>query len=440
MAKHSFLRTALFLLALSSVLVTCKKEIQLDNNDQNFPLQLTVKQVGGGVQLNWNQVIVSDFERYVVVRSENPIPAGGTPNSAGGTIVFEATDEQDNSFSDAPPLFASKAFYKVFAGLNGRWMESQQVESSFDNLVIDGTPQLDYFYQDSNWVVVQTINPSTGQAALKVVDLNDMKLTASVDLGINVAIDQVGISVYRNNGQAELGLWYGTSFRIYSMPDLNLLYTKNNVGSGFSVTSNNNGWFFCTQNSSINAYSVRKRTDFSVVKAETRTNYFEHRTIALLDPATLLMVEASPFQLRKFNVDPVTGVTTNSTTMSANFNTSAFINMSISADGQRFIPGESSTAVYDQQLNLIFEIPVFSSQILDANLSRDGNFVYTNEFDFFTGTRVLRKYNTSGGGIEAEIPVTDINALKINATSLGVFVIATPFNNNNIFAIQRVNL
>jgi hypothetical protein len=437
MAKHSFLRTALFFLMMSSMLVTCKKEIQLDNTDQNFPLQLALERVGGGVQLKWNQVAVSKFERYVLVRAENPMPSGGTPNSVGGTIVFETTEDDVLSFDDTPPLFAAKAYYKLFTGIDGRWMESQEVETNFDNLIIDGTPQLDYVYQDSNWVVIQTVVLNTGLAKLHVVDLNTMRLVSSLDLGVNLSADQVGISVYRNNGQAELALWYGTTFRIFSMPDLSLLYTKTNVGVGFSVAANDNGWFFCTQNSSINSYCVRKRTDFSIVKSETRSNYFERRTIAMLDPATSLMVEASPFTLRKFNVDPVTGVSTNLQNVNTNINSAALVTMSISADGQRFMPGEGNTAVYDRQLSLVFEVPVFSSQVLDANLSRDGNFVYSNEFDFFTGTRVLRQYSINeNGAVTKERSVNDVNILKINETSLGLFVMATPFNNNNIFSIQ----
>jgi hypothetical protein len=440
MTKHSFLRAFLWLLTVSFLLTHCKKDIQLDNTDQNFPLRLILNKVGSKIEFKWDEVKTTDFINYTLVRSQNPILPGRTPGSSGGIAVFTSSDERITSFEDSPPLFEEKAYYKLYAEMDGRVMESQQEETTFSNLVITGTPQIDYYYRDSAWAVIYTTDNNSGLASLKVVDLNALRLDGSLELGLSPSIEQVGLTVYRRNGQAYLALWNSTIFRVYSMPELTLQYTKSNVGVGFSVDATDNGLFVCTQSSSVNAYSVRKQDDFTVLKSETRSNYFERRVVGLLDRDDLIAVEASPFLLRKFKVDPVTGVSSNLQTVNTNVNTAALASMSISADGERFIPGANDTRVYDRQLNLVFEIQVFNSQIFDSSISLDGNFVYTVEFDFFTGQRFIRKHSIATNSIESETEIQLVNVLKIADTPAGVFVMASPFNNSNVFTLQRVSL
>ena len=115
------------------------------NDDVETPLQefeLSITQDGNKLYHSWAEVNISDFERYILVRSSEPIPVTLDPfsstsfNSEISLVVHEESDKTISEWEELALSEKSKLFYRVFIKLSDRYIVSNEKEVSFDEKII----------------------------------------------------------------------------------------------------------------------------------------------------------------------------------------------------------------------------------------------------------------------------------------------------------------
>ncbi|MFK8008820.1 MAG: hypothetical protein AB8H03_20840 [Saprospiraceae bacterium] len=129
----------LFFLLICSSIFNCK------NDDEETPLQdftLSIIQDGSQLSHSWTEVNISEFERYIIVRSLEPIPANLDPfasfsfNSEINKVVHEETSKEISIWEEIVLSEERKLFYRVFIELSDRYIVSNEVEVNFDEKLI----------------------------------------------------------------------------------------------------------------------------------------------------------------------------------------------------------------------------------------------------------------------------------------------------------------
>ncbi len=197
-----------FLFAFSSFF-SCK------NDDQELPLQefkLSISQDGNQLYHSWTEVNISDFERYIIVQSSEPIPANLDPfssslfNSEINKIVHL---ESSNSISEWDEIVLSeetKLYYRVFIELSDRYITSNEVEIDFaEKLIFQSTQNsnIDLFHHPD----------------LKLIYFVDGDSIFAYDYQSAELVAEASISPYWfNNGLFSYGKFNGQD-EIYLVPE-----------------------------------------------------------------------------------------------------------------------------------------------------------------------------------------------------------------------------
>ncbi len=435
----------LFIFLSALAWVSCKKDFQVDNNDKNFPLELRTTSTGELTTFSWDEVKVSGFERYVLVRSPLSIPVGTSP--AANQTVFESTNFEDTSSEDTRFfVFDTIGYYRLYARVNNRWLESNEVLVTTSALVIDGIHQGSIFHPDSNWVIIMKTE-SFGSTIGKLVlfDLNNGRTySSSVSFPIS-SIEQIAMCVTpSNNGSAELYATTSGSIRRFSLPELTQINQTTSTNTPFSAVSYRYNTLLTTNGVSNVALNMRKQSDYAIIRSHSRNNYFDHRTLGILDTTTNLVAEASPSLTTLIGIDPVSGNLTPVKTVSELGNQVFLFQMPISKDRQQFCPNARGK-IYDRQLNMVGDAnPTPNNAImLDMTFSDQPNIVYALMSDFFTGQTIIKKVNSEQATVLEEFPQQGgITFNRIGYLNKGLVLIASQLNNGNNpkFTAQLINL
>ena len=199
----------LFLLVAFSSFFSCK------NDDQELPLQefkFSISQDENQLYHSWTEVNISDFERYIIVRSSEPIPANLDPFSSSlfnSKINKVVHLESSNSISEWDEIVLSeetKLYYRVFIELSDRYIASNEVEIDFaEKLIFQST-------QNSNIDVFH--HPD-----LKLIYFVDGDSIFAYDYQSAELVAEASIFPYWfNNGLSSYGMFNGQD-EIYLVPE-----------------------------------------------------------------------------------------------------------------------------------------------------------------------------------------------------------------------------
>ncbi len=424
-------------LLLAMLWAACKEDLVIDNSDQRFPLNLQTESGNDKVTLRWDAANVSDFEKYVLVRSRNPIPTGLRPVFSTGEfeIILQSDSVQKTAFVDQSLPIVEKLFYKLYVSFNERFVESAAMEVSFDNLLVDGNGAVIRFVRDSNWVILG--DEFTG--ILRVVDYNTKKTKSQRSVQFTNA-DNMCLDVVVENGKSVLYWWAGyNNFYKFSLPELTQLGFWSVPFSGFSVLAGSGDKIFTTQYDYNQSFAVRRKTDMSVVKEHYRTDYYTHRTLAMLDKSTNRIVEASPYRIMVYNVDETNGEVTNFVEKNTNSFSVFNRDMPVSQNGQYFIP-QYDGSVYDQNLNLIVQIPFQNNGYADVDFSADGQFIYVAYLDFSFGGTLIQKFKFPSLEVVGSRRFNSASPRALEAVEGGVIFVGSGVNGFNQVLVKKLDL
>lgn len=413
----------------------CREDLIVDNSDQNFPLTLHSETGSDHIRLSWARANVSTFEKYVIVRSRNPIPAGLHPvfSSADFEIILQ-TDELDSlSFKDESLPIAENLYYKLYVGFNERFVESDAVKISFNNLLVDGTGTVIKFIPETNWVLVS--DEFTG--TLRLVDYETREIIAHRTVTF-ANPDNMCLDVAVENDTRVLYWWAGyNNFFKYNLPDLVQTNFWSVPYTPFSVLAGNDQ-VYTTQYEYYESFTARRKSDMGVVKAHQRLNdYHTHRTLAYLDKATNRIVEASPYRVMVYNVDPANGNVSNFIEKATNTFSVFGRDIPVSKNGQYFIP-QFDGSVYDQNLNLVFHVPLINNGYIDVEFSSDDQFIYVAYQDFAFGGTLIHKLQFPSMQIEGIRRFSNVSPRSLHAVPNGVVFAGSAVNGTNQVLVKKL--
>lgn len=428
----------LFLLgSLGILFLHCKEDLSVDNSDKNFPITLLYTLKNDAIEFDWEPAEVSTFESYVLVRSVNPIPPGLSPIFGSTETVFTTDRPDSTTFTDISlPLF-QEVHYKLYIDIGDRFVESDDIAIAFDNFLVNGNPALVRFVTDSNWVV---IGDDFNQRVLVLDYLHKTTLGNRSALPFT-NLDNMAVTIGNFNNDPALHWWSGyNSPLVMSLPGLITKKTYGISTSPFSWVVAPDGRFYSTQYDFDNGFTTRTPDDFSIVKGYYRPNYYEHRTLLLLDPAEGLFVEASPYQLRTFKVNSSDGIASDVLQLGTNTYSTFLQYIPASRDLHYFVP-QFDGIVYDRNLALVTQIPLASSTgFVDCAFSQDGQYLYVLSNNFQVFGSIITKYNFPLMTVAAERRLAGVQARDIETTADGGLVfVGSNVNGSSIMLIKKIN-
>lgn len=415
----------------------CKDDLVIDNSDQQFPLALNVIAGNDKVTLQWDAANVSNFEKYVIVRSRNPIPVGIRPtfSTPDFEIILQTDDVKITSFVDELIPIVDKIYYKLYIGFGDRFVESDATAIPFDNLLIDGNSSVIHFIPDSNWVLLG--DEFTGILRLVNYTTKEVKAQRSVPFTNS---DNMCFDVVVENGKQVLYWWGGyNNFFKYSLPELTQLNFWPVTFSGFSLLLGNDNQVFTTQYDYNESFTLRRLSDMSVLRGHNRTDYYAHRTLLMLDRNTNLIVEASPYRILIYNVNGITGEVSNLIENSFNSSNVFTRNIPVSKNGQYFVPRYDGI-VYDRNLNPVVSIPFQNNGLADVAFSADEQFIYVAYKDFSFGTSLIQKYTFPSMEVVGTRQLTGVSPRSIKVVSDGLLFVGNTLNGPNQILVKKIDL
>lgn len=429
------------LAAMALFFYTCKEDLSVDNSDKNFPIELRVETVSGGLKFSWDAANVSKFEEYVLVRSTVQIPVGLIPAFSSSSFqILQRTDKvTETEFVDEQSILAQDLFYKLYVKINGRFLESAPYTLSLSNLLLPNTPQIIEFFPDSNWLIVS----SQFDATLQLIDYEKRKILNTRTSVPTTNQENMGVDIGYNNGVPELYWWASwSSLTRYSLPGLTPLESFPSNLSGFSLISTNDGVYVQTQYDYDNALAIRSKANYAMLKGHYRSNYYDRRTLLMLDPATNKILEVSPFVLRVFNISSASGTISNPISLTTNtYNT--FVNTIPATKDRAFFIPQLDGVVYNQDLKKVGQIPPpqnGNTSYIDFAFSPDGNFVYSMSNDQLQFGAVVEKFSFPNMELLASKRITGASGIKIEGVNGGVVFIGANVNGTSQSIVSKITI
>lgn len=192
-------------------LIVCSSIFSCKSDEEETPLQefkLSISQDGNQLSHTWTEVNISDFERYIIVRSSEPIPANLDPlasssfNSEINKVIHEESSKEISEWEEVVLSTETKLYYRVFIALSDRYIASNEVEINFEEKLIFNSTQssnIDVFHHPD----LKLIYFSDGDS-LFAYDYQSAELVAKTELFLGVDIDL--FSYGRFNGKDEIYL------------------------------------------------------------------------------------------------------------------------------------------------------------------------------------------------------------------------------------------
>jgi hypothetical protein len=447
-------RIYIFLACYLGFFWSCQKELSIDNTDKGFPVSLRVTGPPDNPTIEWDRFNDSRFKRYILVVSEDSIASGLSPLNL--PVLVSTTDQDSLRATNISNIILPELYFKLYVDIGNRensdlpanvskFLESPTIKLNFNNFIVDGSPALVRFVPEKNWIFVVNNANSTNSCNFELIDLNTNQIIntkTGVPLnslgGISADIDK------KSDGTYEF-YWLGSNsqYRVFDLPSLELKQTVPIPTYVFTLVSNGtNDQVIVTQPSSTEGVSVHKSSNFDKLHEEFRLNYFDYRSLAILDADEGLMVETGPFSLRRFNVNPTSGVITNTETVSITSD-NVLINSGtvVSADGQLFIPDQEGI-IYDRNLNQVANVPTFPDEVLtDFSFSVDDQFIYCISQNIsISNTTFIKKLKYPEMIIADQLSLINVRPLRVFPTDDGIYFVGSAVNNSKRYVIKKLNL
>jgi sulfur carrier protein ThiS len=404
---------------LSSIWLSCRKDITLDDSDKNFPLNVTAAAVNDSVVLSWENKRITQFQRVVVLRSSEPMPANISPlNPLNAQVLFNSSDATVNRFAEARPFFFTTAYYKVFLQIDGRFIQSDNVRLQFSNFAEDGRPESVYVHPDSNWIAV-TLMSNIFAPQLVLLDLNQNKVLGRVTIN-DFSDPQYSSATFMRYQNKEFLQVITNSQRYlrFSLPQMTLVEEKTIPYQSWSVLAQrNDDLIFMTHYDYYNAVTVRKTGNIlnAIQEFERPNNYYYVRKQYFLNAAERKILEVSPYDVHRFSVTS-TGALNQAFSKSAALTgyTPYTSQMPIAPTGKYFIPNISG-AIYNDELGQEKMVPLDPQRnIVDYCFSADGNSVYAVDQGFFPNFSArIRKFNLNDMQLTDVLEFNGIQARRL---------------------------
>ncbi len=439
-----FLLHLSILLLTGLLLSTCKEQIETDNTDKKFPLILRAERQGDGVKLSWDPSNVSNFDKYIVVRSFEPLPSGLRPTFQGGqfNIVHESSSQTNTSFIDNNVPIVDQIFYKIYIAFDNRFVESDNIKVEFNNFILQGNASVIRFLPDSNWVLYN----DEFNTQIKLVNYETSKLISEVQPQSIIGFDNMVVEFYEKDGKTNLRWWANLGIQNYTLPNLSLgSNTSTEQFPGYAMAIGSGNHIYTTQYDYTNAFTVRNKNTLAIIKGYYRSEYYLRRLVTILDPATNLILETSQSNSTTFNVNSTSALLTNIKEKFVPVQAGLLAQIVISPDRQYFIR-DALGEIYDRDLETNQKIPLtqspFGSTFLqDASFSLDGQYVYAQVFDQSQGAISIRKFAFPSMELVGERVLSGINPKRIQAVQGGVVVVANiSTNQGNAVFIKKFEL
>jgi hypothetical protein len=433
---------------------SCQKEILPDNTDKGFPLTIRVTGTPENPTIEWDRANTGRFERYILVQSTDSIVAGQSPFSFPTLLN---TNNQDSLRTTNISSFSeSTLFYKLYVDIGNRqssglpaeasrFLESPTVKIKFNNFIVQGSPTIVRYFPEKNWMFVANSINGNSTCDFELIDLNTYEMIGTKS-GIPIAqIESVGVDmVKKGDNEYELYWWGpGLQYRIYSLPDFQLKSTVSSSVSAFTLVANPvSGHLYTTQFNSSEGTAVRRASDFTKLDVEYRSNYYDYRSLAILDPNEALVIEAGPFTLKKFNVNNTSGIVSNNVSAQTNSSVILLNGPVLSPDKQHFIVDRSGS-VYNRSLTVTGTppVPVSGQGFSDFCFSPDGQFVYgVSESLFSFNTTNLAKFKFPEMTLVLETQLNNVSPSRIFPADNGVLFVGNNVNNNFKYIIKKIVL
>ncbi len=384
---------------LSGIWLSCRKDISLDDSDKNFPIALTAAAVGDSVVLSWESKRITQFQRVIVLRSSEPMPTNISPlNPVNAQMLLNSNDETVNRFAEALPFFFTKAYYKVFLQIDGRFIQSDNVSLQFSSFAEDGRPESVFVHPDSNWVVL-TLFSNSFSPQLVLVDLNQRKIIGRVTLSdfSDPQYSSATFMRYQNKEYLQV-LTNSQRYLRFALPQMTQVEEKTIPYQSWSILAQSESdLVFMTHYDYYKSVTVRKTGNIlnDIQAFERPNNYYYVRKQYFLNASERKILEVSPYDVLRFSVT-TTGTLNSGYSKSAGLTgyTPYTSQMPIAPNSKYFIPNISG-AIYNDELELVKMVPIDPlASITDYCFSADGNSVYALDQTFFPNFSArIRKFN-----------------------------------------------
>ena len=90
-------------------------------------------------ELSWNPVRLSGFKEYIILQSSDEIAPSPTPVTSANVSVLKRIDDVDvTSFEASEILFTPRICYKLYASVDDRFIQSQNICIDQNFTLIEG--------------------------------------------------------------------------------------------------------------------------------------------------------------------------------------------------------------------------------------------------------------------------------------------------------------
>jgi hypothetical protein len=440
LTPSSHLLRACFGLVFSSFfLYTCQEKIEVDNTDIGFPITLDFQFDENKVSVNWVASNHSLFNNYFIVRSLTPIPAGSVPGVQ--QVVFSSNNRSATTFTDSLLPLAPEVYYKLYIGIGTRFLESDQIKTTFNNFTIPGSASYVQIFPDSNWLVIG----DDFFQALNVVDYKKNKVLKQLT-GVPVSsLESMASYIVRKPDQSVSLFWKAgnsNSATEFSLPNLQFKASNDAPYAVYSMAANPaTGLLFTTESDYYGSLTSKDLYTFEDIVNDYTINssdYYYRRNLHLLDPQNNVLVECNGYSLKKIKYQNGAFSLIEEKNV-ANGGYSLFPVMISSPNRSYYIPLADGN-VYDQDLNKYASVPLVGNATMDLSFSKDGQFIYALYLDFnINGLRVI-KYSFPEMKKVSEKMLTNINPRDIEAVDDGVLLVGFNVNFTNSILIKKLVL
>ena len=115
-----FLGTILFLASCESIELNELRDFELTIEQESDTI----------IQLSWTKANITNFKKYIIVRSETPIINIDRP--ADGFVLAEINDFNENSLTDIVTKLSADYYYRVYTELENQYLSSNQEYIHFE--------------------------------------------------------------------------------------------------------------------------------------------------------------------------------------------------------------------------------------------------------------------------------------------------------------------
>jgi hypothetical protein len=412
--KHRYISLICFLLAIG-LFWQCRKEVELDDNDQNFPLQLNVQVDGSQVNLDWEAKRTTGFQSWVLRRSNVSIPVGIEPTSPDQQDVIRSSDESINTVKDQIALFDTATYYRLYIRTNNRWIESNEIKITSNQYLFNGSSWTNFYHPRKPWILF--LAQVNGSNVLILFDRAQQKELGRINRADLYDSNYISVNFATSNGEEKLYL--GTSnnyFLDINLPSLDIVrevYLGTITWSMYALPEKN--WLLASSNDYTYGVSKRDLSDpASIVTGFYSPYYYTERQISPLNESSLTFLEVGYYEMNRFrlNTDGSFDESYKRTAPPQYLAINPFKQTAFSPDRTKFIVNRYGQ-IFDEELNIIKTIPnSVNINIIDIRFSLDGQYLYTLENNSM-GEAVISKLKYTDLSIVNTIKTPNVQGVRI---------------------------